>query len=57
MLLNFRAETYSRLKFLAQKDGKSVAGLVAYLCDRHVEQNVSTNYTLKEETKTHDEGN
>lgn len=57
MLLNFRAETYSRLKFLAQKDGKSVAGFVAHLCDRHVEQNVSTNYTLKEENKTHDEGN
>ncbi|QEQ94972.1 hypothetical protein pEaSNUABM56_00196 [Erwinia phage pEa_SNUABM_56] len=57
MLLNFRAETYSRLKFLAQKDGKSVAGFVSDLCDKHVEQNVSTNYTLKEENKTHDEGN
>lgn len=54
MLLNFRAETYSRLKFLAQKDGKSVAGYVADLCDKHVEANVSTNYTLKEEKETDD---
>jgi len=54
MLLNFRAETYSKLKYLAQNADKSIAAYVAALCDEHVEQNVSTNYTLKEEKETND---
>ena len=49
MLLNFRAETYSKLRYLAQKDGKSVAAYVATLCDNYVEKHVSTTYTVKEE--------
>ena len=52
MLLNFRAETYSKLQYLAQRDGKSVAAFVATLCDIYVDETVSTNYTLKEEKET-----
>lgn len=52
MLLNFRADTYSKLQYLAQKEGKSVAAFVATLCDNYVDATVSTNYTLKEEKQT-----
>ena len=49
MLQNFRAETYSKLRYLAQKDGKSVSAYVATRCDNYFEKHVSTTYTVKEE--------
>lgn len=57
MILNFRSETYQRLKFLAEKKGRSVASYVESLCNQHVNRTVSANYSLKEEKDHNDEIN
>lgn len=49
MLVNFKAETYSKLQYLAKEEGKSVAAFVSSLADRAVEQKVLTTYTTKQE--------
>lgn len=48
MNINFNEVTYECLKFLATKEGKSVAAYVAQLMDEHTGQMVNLTFTMNE---------
>lgn len=46
MLVNFKAETYKGLQYLAERNGKSVAAFVSQLADQAVQKAVITTYSM-----------
>lgn len=47
MLIDFKSETYTGLRFAAGEEGMSVAAFVSRMCDRFVQQNVNISYEMK----------
>lgn len=52
MLLNLKATTWEKLQHLAKSREKSAASCVAKIVDDYVEENVKTEFKLKEENQT-----
>ena len=52
MFLNLKAATWEKLQHLAKSKGKSAASYVAKIVDDHVDENVKTEYKIKEEKQT-----
>lgn len=52
MLLNLKASTWEKLQHLARSKEKSAASCVAKIIDDYVDENVKTEYKIKEENKT-----
>ncbi|QXL90376.1 hypothetical protein [Salmonella phage NINP13076] len=52
MLLNLKASTWEKLQHLARSKNKSAASYVAKIVDEYVDENVKTEYKIKEEKQT-----
>ncbi|ADP02512.1 hypothetical protein GECvBMG_gp129 [Salmonella phage GEC_vB_MG] len=52
MLLNLKASTWEKLQALARSKNKSAASYVAKIVDEYVDENVKTEYKIKEENQT-----
>lgn len=51
MLLNLKASTWEKLQHLARSMDKSAASCVAKIVDEYVDENVKTEYKIKEGNK------
>lgn len=48
MLIDFKSETYTGLRFAANSEGMSVAAFVSRMCDQYVAANVEISYQMVE---------
>lgn len=47
MNINFRDDTYKRIRFLATENNQSMAAYISDLCDAHADAKVDTQYNVK----------